>query len=50
MASLKIVMTSFCETMFVGNYLGAVKRWGEELTVENRLNKEDLNKNKNKFI
>ena len=24
----------------VGNYLGAVKRWGEELTVENRANKE----------
>ena len=24
----------------IGNYLGAVKRWGEELTVENRANKE----------
>jgi len=26
-------------TIHLGNYLGAVKRWGEELTIENRLNK-----------
>jgi hypothetical protein len=26
-------------TVHLGNYLGAVKRWGEELSVENRLNK-----------
>jgi len=26
-------------TLHLGNYLGAVKRWGEELTVENRANK-----------
>ena len=32
-------LTDSSKSIFQGNYLGAVKRWGEEISVENRQNK-----------